>query len=716
MSLAAGSKIGPYEILTPLGAGGMGEVWKARDTRLDRIVAIKKLNAQHIGRFEKEGRAIAALNHPHICQIYDVGPDYLVLEYIEGHPLRGPLRAEQAVSVAIQIASALEAAHSRGILHRDLKPGNVLITASGAKLLDFGLAKMAVDGASDITNTIEGTVSGTAAYMSPEQAQGRPLDERSDLFSFGAVLHEMLSGERAFAGDSLAEVLGAVLRDEPRPVAAPEALARIVARCLRKSPAQRFQSMAEVKTALEQCLARQEDSETSIAVLPFTNLTVDPENEYFSDGLAEEILNALSQVEGLRVAARTSSFSFKGRKTDLAEIASKLRVSNILEGSVRRAGNRVRVTAQLVDALQGFQLWSERYDRQLEDIFEVQDEIARGITERFKVTFARGGAKSTKNVAAYELCLKGRHFWNQRGSGLRRSIEFFERALEEQADYAPAYAGLSDAFALLAFYGYARPLEVMPRAKSAAQMALQLNPDLTEAHASLAYVHMMFDWDWEASEREFQRARSLNRAYSPARYWYSIWLLIVGRLDESIAEARRALECDLLSAYAQTHLGIMLLFCGRVEEACREIQIAIEFNPKFLLARSMLGACHHLLSRINEAIAVLESAVAEAERDSWPLAYLGAVYAASGRCDRALEILKELEERQARQYVSSVNLAAIHANFNDLEGVFRSFERAYADHDPLLFSTLRHPLIATAEVRRDPRYAEFARRVDLRNV
>lgn len=292
MPLSAGDRLGPYEILAPLGAGGMGEVWKARDTRLDRIVAIKKLKAQHLGRFEKEGRAIAALNHPHICQIYDVGPDYLVLEYIEGHPLRGPLRPEQAVSVAIQIASALEAAHSRGILHRDLKPGNVLITASGAKLLDFGLAKMAVDAASDITKTIEGTVAGTAAYMSPEQAQGRTLDERSDLFSFGAVLHEMLSGKRAFAGDSLAEVLGAVLRDEPRPVEAPEALVRIVARCLQKSPAERFQNMAEVKTALEQCLVRQEDQQTSIAVLPFTNLTVDPENEYFSDGLAEEILNA----------------------------------------------------------------------------------------------------------------------------------------------------------------------------------------------------------------------------------------------------------------------------------------------------------------------------------------------------------------------------------------------------------------------------------------
>jgi TolB-like protein/Flp pilus assembly protein TadD len=694
----------------------MGEVWKARDTRLNRIVAIKRLKAQHSTRFEQEGRAIAALNHPNICQIYDVGPDYLVLEFVEGKPLRGPLKLEEAVRVAIQIASAVEAAHRRGILHRDLKPGNVLITDSGAKLLDFGLAKMTADSDGNITNTIEGTIAGTAAYMSPEQAQGRPLDERSDLFSFGAVLYEMISGKRAFPGDSLAVVFGSVLRDEPQPVEAPEALAQIVVRCLRKSPTDRFQSMAEVTAALEQCLVKQEDTQTSIAVLPFTNLSVDPENEYFSDGLAEDILNALSQVEGLRVAARTSSFLFKGKTTELVEIAAKLRVSNVLEGSVRRAGNRVRVTTQLVDARNGFQLWSERYDRQMEDIFEVQDEIARAIAERLKVTFARAGGKSTKNVAAYDLYLKGRHFWNLRGPGLKKSIEFFERALEEQADYAPTYAGLADAYSLMAFYGYGRPLEVMPKAKHAAQRALQLNPDLTEAHASLAYVHMMFDWDWAASEREFQRARSLNKAYSPARYWYSIWLFLVGRIEDSIAEARQALEFDPLSAYAQTHVGVMLLFAGRIGEACGEILKALEFNPKFLLGRSILGACYHLLARNGEAIQVLESAVAESERDSWPLAYLGAVWAAIGERDRALEILDELEQRQARQFVSSVHVGAIHANLGDLEGAFRSLQRAYEERDPLTYSMGTHPLIATAEVRRDPRYAELAARVGLKHV
>jgi len=426
MPLAVGDKLGPYEILAPLGAGGMGEVWKARDTRLDRIVAIKRLKPQHTGRFQQEARAIAALNHPHICQIYDVGPDYLVLEHVEGSPLRGPLQTEEAVRLAIQIASALEAAHQRGVLHRDLKPGNVLITRSGAKLLDFGLAKMVALSDTDATKTVEGTVLGTAAYMSPEQALSKTLDERSDVFSFGAVLYEMLSGKQAFSGGSMVDILSAVLRDEPAPTNAPEALARIVARCLRKTPAERFQRMGDVKAALEQCLAKPPEPQPSIAVLPFVNLSADKENEYFSDGLAEEILNALSQVEDLRVAARTSSFSFKGKGVDISEIAAKLHVANVLEGSVRRAGNRVRVTVQLVDVSNGFHLWSERYDRQMEDLFDVQDEIARAITERLKVTLSGGVKRSTENPEAYQLYLKGVHYCHQRlPATVRLAIQCF---------------------------------------------------------------------------------------------------------------------------------------------------------------------------------------------------------------------------------------------------------------------------------------------------
>ncbi len=313
MTLAPGSRLGPYEVVSALGAGGMGEVWKARDTRLDRIVAIKRLT-QHSERFEQEARAIAALNHPHICQIYDVGPDYLVLEYIEGAPLRGARPAADAVRLAIQIAAALEEAHARGILHRDLKPANVMVTSQGAaKLLDFGLAKL-LDVDADVTRTLDGTVVGTAAYMSPEQAEGKPLDARSDIFSFGAVLYEMLSGERAFAGQTSAQVVTAILRDDPPALQAPAGLERIVRRCLHKASAQRFQTMADVRAALEQLAAKPPDLQPSIAVLPFANMSGDKDNEYFSDGLAEEIINALTRIPGLKVIARTSAFAFKASR------------------------------------------------------------------------------------------------------------------------------------------------------------------------------------------------------------------------------------------------------------------------------------------------------------------------------------------------------------------------------------------------------------------
>jgi serine/threonine protein kinase len=396
MPLLAGARLGPYQIIAPLGRGGMGEVYRARDTRLDRDVAIKVLpegvaaDPDRQRRFEQEARAVAALNHPHICQIHDVGPGYLVLEYVEGEPLGGPLAVERALGLALQIAGALEAAHRRGILHRDLKPSNVLVTTrSGGssdpptvKLLDFGLAKLMGppdDGPEDVTRTLAGAVVGTAAYMSPEQAEGKAVDARSDVFSFGVVLYEMLSGMRAFAGETAIQVLSAVLRDDPPPLDVPAPLERFVRRCLAKSPGDRFSSMAQVRSALEQVASMAAERQVSIAVLPFANLSADKENEYFSDGLAEEIINALTRIPGLKVIARTSAFAFKDRHEDIRRIAEALDVTNVLEGSVRKSGNRIRVTAQLITAADGSHLWSERYDRELADVFEVQDEIAAAI-------------------------------------------------------------------------------------------------------------------------------------------------------------------------------------------------------------------------------------------------------------------------------------------------------------------------------------------------
>ena len=401
MELKPGDKLGPYEIISAIGKGGMGEVWKARDPRLGREVAIKVLAQQFSFRFDREARAIAALNHPNICQIHDIGPDYLVLEYIDGKRLCGPLPAEECVRVALQVAAALEEAHARGILHCDLKPANIMMTTSGsAKLLDFGLAKLIGDG--DATQTR--AVMGTPAYMAPEQLQGKPADARSEIFSFGLVLYELLSGRQAFAGGA------ATVRDEPAPLDASANLSAFVSRCLRKLPAGRFQTMNEVRTALEQATAVATGDTPSVAVLPFINISADKDNEYFSDGLAEEILNALTRFPDLKVTARTSAFSFRGKDLDIRKIGEALGVRTVLEGSVRRAGNRIRVTAQLINIADGYQLWSERYDRDMTDIFAVQDEISAAIVDALKVKLAPAKILHPPiNLEAYHALLKARH-------------------------------------------------------------------------------------------------------------------------------------------------------------------------------------------------------------------------------------------------------------------------------------------------------------------
>ncbi|HTC90683.1 MAG TPA: protein kinase, partial [Bryobacteraceae bacterium] len=429
MALSAGERLGPYEILAPIGAGGMGEVYKATDTRLGRTVAIKTLHVEHSDRFERESRSIAALNHPNICQLYDVGPNYLVMEFIEGAPLNGPLPLERACRYAVEIADALSAAHAKGITHRDLKPANILVTASGIKLLDFGLALLSHDGhgprAAEATATVgltqAGMVLGTAAYMSPEQAEAKPVDARSDIFSFGSVFYEMLSGRRAFTGNSAIAIMAAILHKEPEPFEATPALKIILTRCLRKSPVDRFQSMTQVKEALLAASGVSSQGTAvsgtpqptpipSIAVLPFANMSREADDEYFSDGLAEEIINLLAHVSGLKVIARTSAFAFKGKNEDIRKIAETLGVNNVLEGSVRRAGNRLRITAQLIHAADGSHLWSERYDREMTDVFAIQDEIAQAITAALKLTLSISVVQQRyqPNLPAYEAFLRAR--------------------------------------------------------------------------------------------------------------------------------------------------------------------------------------------------------------------------------------------------------------------------------------------------------------------
>ncbi len=618
MTLAAGSKLGPYEIVARIGAGGMGEVWKARDTRLDRTVAIKCLSERYAVRFEQEARAIAALNHPHICQIFDVGPDYLVLEYVSGKPLRGPLPTGDSLRLAAQIASALEEAHRRGILHRDLKPDNVIVTEAGAKLLDFGLAKFApID--TDMTRTVTGALAGTPAYMSPEQARGQALDARSDIFSFGVLLYELLSGKRAFAGETLLEILNSVTTSDAMPLDTPAW--PIVNRCLAKDPSQRFQTALELKQALESVLAKVSVAEItaragspnlSIAVLPFANMSGDREQEYFSDGLTEEIINALANVPRLKVIARTSAFAFKGQNVDIRKIAETLGVANVLEGSVRRAGNRIRVTAQLIEASDGSHLWSERYDRQMEDIFAVQDEISAAIASALKLKLSpesAGRRRYQPNLRAYEAYLKYRHYlYGFTPDSLRLSRLCLDEAIALDPEFALPYVGLADNYLALTVIG-TPPAEAIFLMRQAAMRALELDPDLPDAHAMLGILAGPCNLDWAEANRRFHLATAREPVPAHIRIWHSAFhLLPLGRLHEAHESVLRALEDDPLDKVTHWNLSIVLQSLGRQEEALAALRHTLELDPSFSPVLEALAIYYSTNGRIDEARECAEKA------------------------------------------------------------------------------------------------------------
>jgi len=699
--MTAGTRLGPYKILALLGTGGMGEVWKARDTRLNRIVAVKRLTGQHNNRFEHEARAIAALNHPHICQIHDIGPDYLVLEYIEGQPLRGPLPTADVLRLAIQIASALEEAHAKGILHRDLKPANIMLTGKGvAKLLDFGLARLAGDDV-DVTRTLPGTVLGTMAYMSPEQAQGKPLDQRTDVFSFGAVLYEMLSGSRAFHGDSTAEVLSAVLRDEPRPVQAPPAVERIVRRCLQKSPEQRFQTMGEVRAALEQAVpepaSKSGELQPSIAVLPFANMSADKENEYFSDGLAEEIINALANVPGLMVTGRTSSFFFRGKDLEFGEIGRKLNVDHILEGSVRKAGNRIRVTAQLIKVADGFHLWSERYDREIADVFAIQDEIASAISTALKMKLSPEAAPIrpyTPNLRAYEAYLKSRDYWfKPTPESLARVKESLEHAIELDPKFALAYSMLGVYYTMLANLGIRESREVIPLARAAELEALRVDPSLPEAHAILGVCDGS-NYEWNEAERRWRFAMAHEPVSRDVRFWYgNHYLLPIGRPGEALEAMTWGLELDPLNLMYRHHLAVGLRHTGRLEDAEAELRKVLEIDANFPLALDTLGAVCAQQGRFEEALALTERAYALTPWVSTIIGQLAALLVRAGATSRAEVLIDRLRSRDVCG--APAGLAVFHAMCGDLDWAAESAELAIEERYPLLVRVLR-PLLGSS--------------------
>ena len=725
----AGRRIGPYQLLSRVGAGGMGDVYKARDTRLDRTVAIKVISAcdaadpQARERFVREARAVAALNHPHICTLYDIGReddvDFLVMEYVDGATLRGPMGGEEARRLALQIATALATAHHHGILHRDIKPANVMITARGVKLLDFGLAK-SIAAPADVTCTGRGTVVGTVAYMSPEQAQGCRLDARSDIFSFGAILYEMLSGTRAFAGTTTPQVLSAILRDDPLPLWPASPLEPIMLKCLAKEPGERFQAMEDVILALERVGVAPRAEAPSIAVLPFTSMSADVDNEYFSDGVTEELINALTQLDGLQVAARTSSFSFKGRPVEIGEIARRLHVRHLLQGSVRRAAGRVRVMVQLVDASNGFQIWSERFDRDLADIFDVQDEIARAIVRRLKVEFAIEDATrlvkvTTTNMEAYQAYLQGRAMLYRRGPWIAKALESFKRAVELDERYAQAWAGLADAQTVLCYSGYDRPDHRMPEALAAATRALELDPGSAEAHTALACASLMWERDFAKAEREFLHALALNPKYVQARCWYGLFFLqwTVSRLDEGLAQARQAFESDPLSAYATMVLSFALGTVGRAEPALGYAKTAVEQDPQSFVGRFELAIAFRWNGQYGQELSLLERLSAESPHNTWVAFRLVSTYARVGRLDEARAIYDGLLARRAQEYVPPFVLAACETALGDHEGAIASCAAAVDARDMVL--ALFHSWMPDFEaVRADPRFADLMQRFNAR--
>ena len=743
-----GRTISHYQISEKLGGGGMGVVYKARDLKLKRTVALKFLppeltrDEEAKQRFIHEAQAASALDHVNVGYIHEIdeaedGRLFIAMAYYAGETLkkkiaRGPLPVAEALDYAVQIAQGLSTAHEAGIIHRDVKPANVMVTKEGVvKIVDFGLAKVAEQ--TQLTKT--GSRLGTVAYMSPEQARGEEVDAQTDIWSLGVVLYEMLSGERPFRGDYEQAVIYSILNVDPKPVRTlrpevPEVLGRVLARTLAKDAAARYTDanalLSDPRTLESQRAlsvpAPEQKPVPSIAVLPFADMSPQRDQEYFCDGMAEEIINALTQVCDLHVVARTSAFSFKGQQIDVREIGRKLCVKAVLEGSVRKAGNRLRITAQLVNVADGYHVWSEKYDRQLDDVFAIQDEISLAIVEKLKLKLTSGEEarfvhKQTVNRAAHEAYLKGRYFWNQRGPGLKKSIQFFELALAEDNNYAAAHAGLADAYALLGFYGYLSPREVMPKAKKAAQRALKIDENLAEAHCSLGYIHTTFDWEWEKARREFQRALELNPNYGPARYWYSNLLMVEGRLEEAIAEVRRGAENDPLSVYMLAHLGLVLITAHKYTEASEQLRKALELERDFFTARSILGLAYYFQSRVEESIREIQKAIDSSDRHQFPMWTIGTVYAASGDRARAEEIVMELERRTQNEYIVETHIASIYALLGEKDQAFYWLEKAYEERAPVLCAVENgQPSWAFDSLRTDLRFRDLMRRIGLRDA
>ena len=808
-----------YRILRKIGAGGMGEVYLAEDTRLGRKVALKFLPAAfaqdqtRLKRFTQEARAASALNHPNILTVHEIGQTdnshFIATEFVKGETLRERMQREsfslrEVLDIATQVASALNAAHEAKIIHRDIKPENIMLRADGlVKVLDFGLAKLNPD--TTIVNTEAdtlaqvktgtGVILGTAAYMSPEQARGKTVDARTDVFSFGVVLYEMLSGKHPFAGETTSDVIAAILQNEPAPLTGfgvPKELERIVSRALRKSADERYQHVkdllidlkdfkqesefaeklgrssapakgektaerSEARTEIQNArtalsakhiareiknhklglavlsvlllaaiglgywfFTRRQAEATriqSIAILPFVNESGNPDVEFLSDGISESLINSLSQLEQLKVVARATAFTYKRRKSDPREAGRELGVDVVLTGRVTLFGDTLIVQTDLVSIADGTQIWGEHYKRKLADLLSVQENISHEILSRLQPKLSSEGEKRLTdsypdNSEAYQLYLKGRYFWNRRTEeGIRKGIGYFEQAISKDPKYALAYVGLADSYNVMGFYSFLPPKESFPKAKAAAVKALELKEELAEAHNSLAYATLYYDWNFAAAEKEFLRAIELNPNYPVAHQWYGNLLTAMGRWDEAIQEFKRAQELDPLSLVITAVPGWTYYYAREYDKAIESCHKAIEMDRNFALAHNWLGQAYERKGMYEKAISEFKEAFRLSGNSPETAALLAHAYAVSGSKRQAQDILDNLLELSKQRYVSPYHIATIYAGIGDKDRALKWLDTAYNDRQNLLVF-LKHDAVLD-NLRADPRFQDLLRRMGL---
>jgi serine/threonine-protein kinase len=773
-----GTTISHYKIVEKLGGGGMGVVYKAEDTKLRRIVALKFLSPdlardeQAKTRFVHEAQAASALRHPNICTIHDIDETadnrlFIVMDFYEGKTLKemiesGPLPIDKAIDIAIQVAQGLAKAHESGVVHRDIKPANILIGQDGiARIVDFGLAKLS--GQTMLTKA--GSTLGTEAYMSPEQARGESVDHRTDIWSLGVTMYEMVTGQPPFKSEYHDGLVYSLLNEQPSPMTGlrtgvPMELERITGKCVEKKAADRYQHADELLVDLRSLKRRVETGGAaqaaavakplmrkkyavyaglfilvaailltvkvllptrevldSIAVLPLENLSGDPAQEYFSDGMTDALITELQKIKSLRVISRTSVRQYKGTIKTLPEIARELNVKAVVEGSVLRDSDNVRINVQLLQASPEKHLWANAFDRKMKNVLGLQSEVAQSIAQEIRVTVTpqeqtRLASARTINTEAYQLYLQGRYHFAQRTlAAFNKSIQLFQQVLDKDPDNALAYAGLAESYGILPFYGGALPKDAFPKAKTAALKALELDNSLAEAHTALGFVLLYWDWDWPAAEKELLQAIDLKQSYVVAHHWYAEYLSAMGRHEQAVAEIKIAQELDPVSPLMLAIGGEVCNYAGRYDEAIEQCLKAIEIDPNFGLAHGNLSGAYRRKGMYKESITEAEKSVGLYGSTFDSLILQVRVYAVAGARAKALAILNQAAQRSNRPEFDTWEMAKVCAFLGETKGALDWLETAYDQRNPyLVFLNVKHDLDALHSERR---FQDLVRRMNL---